>query len=104
MLAESAAGMLQRRQACPCPPTAQRHAVIPACCRCSHMLPSSCSAGHSPPTGRTAGGGATCGGGACPSASYAALPAAHIFSSTMPLAWEAPAKGFFHSEPRCDFL
>ena len=28
----------------------------------------------------------------------------HIFSSTMPLACDAPANGFFHSEPRCDFL
>ena len=25
---------------------------------------------------------------------------AYIFSSTMPLAWDAPAKGFFHSFPR----
>jgi hypothetical protein len=30
--------------------------------------------------------------------------AAYIFSSTMPLAWEAPAKGFFHSLPKWDFL
>ena len=28
----------------------------------------------------------------------------HIFSSTMPLACDAPANGFFHSEPRWDFL
>jgi hypothetical protein len=27
-------------------------------------------------------------------------PTTYIFSSTMPLAWEAPAKGFFHSLPR----
>jgi len=27
-----------------------------------------------------------------------------IFSRTIPLAWEDPAKGFFHSEPRWDFL
>ena len=28
----------------------------------------------------------------------------HIFSRTMPLAWDAPANGLRHSEPRCDFL
>jgi hypothetical protein len=34
----------------------------------------------------------------------AKLKPAHIFSSTMPLACEAPAKGFFHSFPRWLFL
>ena len=38
-----------------------------------------------------------------PSAS-SLLSFTHIFSSTMPLACDAPANGFFHSEPRCDFL
>lgn len=28
----------------------------------------------------------------------------YIFSRTMPLAWEEPANGFFHSLPRWDFL
>lgn len=28
----------------------------------------------------------------------------HIFSSTMPLEWEAPAKGFFHSLPKWALL
>ena len=32
---------------------------------------------------------------------FASIP---IFSRTIPLAWEDPAKGFFHSEPRWDFL
>lgn len=28
----------------------------------------------------------------------------HIFSRTIPLAWDDPANGFFHSFPRWDFL
>ena len=28
----------------------------------------------------------------------------YIFSRTIPFAWEEPAKGFFHSFPRWDFL
>jgi hypothetical protein len=39
-----------------------------------------------------------------PSGCRSRCSGAHIFSSTMPLAWEAPANGFFHSEPRWDFL